>query len=52
MITEDELLRLDSLDEKYEVFNGELVPMHLGGVEHAEISLNLAILLDEFVRSQ
>jgi Uma2 family endonuclease len=52
MISEDELFRLDALDEKYEVFDGNLVPMPLGSVEHAEISANLVMLLGEFVRNR
>jgi Uma2 family endonuclease len=52
MITEDELFRLDSLDQKYEVFDGKLVPMSLHGVLHSEIAFNLAILLHGFVRNQ
>ena len=51
MITEDELFRLDSLDEKYEVFDGKLVRMPLGSVQHSEIAMNLMVLLGEFVRS-
>jgi Uma2 family endonuclease len=50
LFTEGELLNMDSQDEKFEVINGELVPMASVGVEHAAISANLVVIFKPFVR--
>jgi Uma2 family endonuclease len=47
-ISEDELLRLDAIDERYEVINGELVPMSPVGFLHVIIAGNVYRILYDF----
>ena len=51
IITEDDLIRLDSQGKFYEVVNGELVQMSPVGYEHSELVFSGAKLLDTFVRT-
>lgn len=52
VITEDELIRLDSEGKFFEVANGELVPMSPVGYEHSELTFHVAKLLDSIVRDR
>ncbi len=52
VITEDDLIRLDSQGKFYEVANGELVSMSPVGYEHSELTFHVAKLLDTIVRDR
>ena len=49
VITEDDLIRLDSQDKFYEVANGELVEKSAGVYEHSELVLQILLLLQSHV---
>lgn len=49
VITEDELIRLDSEGKFFEVATGELVEKSAGGYEHSELVLQLMFLLHAHV---
>ena len=47
--TVDDVLRLGAEGENYELIDGELVPMSPTNLEHAEIELQIGLLLRSFV---
>ncbi|MBE2267755.1 MAG: Uma2 family endonuclease, partial [Anaerolinea sp.] len=48
-ITEEDLIRLGSQDQSYEVTDGELVPKSPIGFEHSLLTFRVAKLLDAYV---